>query len=159
MNGRPGQVMDDIDRRLLELLQEEFPVIEEPFIAISQKMGIAEDEVISRIERLKAAGYIRRIGPVLDAKKLGYRSLLCAASAGADIIEGLARAISAEPSVTHNYEREDTLNIWFTVTMKTRDDIDAFLKAIEEKFSIVIHRFPEKKTFKIRTRFITGNSD
>jgi len=151
--------MDDMDRKLLDVLQEEFPLAEMPFLEIGEKMGITGSEVKTRIERLKAKGYIRRIGPVLDAKKLGYRSLLCAAAVRPDIIEEFAYAVNAEPSVTHNYERDGAvLNLWFTVTMKTENNIDEFLKGIEDKFSIAIHRFPEKRTFKIRTRFITGET-
>ena len=151
--------MDATDKQLLDMLQEEFPLAESPFAVIGEKMGIPGDEVQNRIKALKAHGYIRRIGPVLDAKKLGYYSLLCGAAVKADIIEEVAKTVNAEASVTHNYEREGDLNLWFTVTMKTRDDIDRFLKKIEDRFSITVHRFPEKRTFKIRTRFMTGGKD
>ena len=57
------------------------------------------------------------------------------------------------PGVTHNYEREGELNLWFTVTMERKEDIERFLSMLEETFSITIQRFPEKRTFKIRTRF------
>ena len=78
-------------------------------------------------------------------RKLGYYSLLCGAAVKADMIEEVAKTVNAEASVTHNYEREGDLNLWFTVTMKTRDDIDRFLKKIEDRFLITVHRFPEKK--------------
>jgi siroheme decarboxylase len=151
--------MDIMDRKLLDMLQDEFPLAAMPFVEIGKKLGITGPEVMTRLERLKNAGYIRRIGPVLDAKKLGYTSLLCAAAAGPDIIEDLAHAINAEPSVTHNYEREAELNLWFTITMRTQDDIDRFLKNIEDRFALTIIRFPEKRTFKINTRFATGDED
>ncbi|MCK9226986.1 MAG: Lrp/AsnC family transcriptional regulator [Syntrophorhabdaceae bacterium] len=148
--------MDATDRRLLDLLQEEFPLVERPFSEIGENMGLTDDEVKKRIEKLKAYGYIRRIGPVLDAKKLGYCSLLCAAAVKPDMIGQVAESVNAEPAVTHNYEREGSLNLWFTVTMKDQRDIDGFLKNIEDRFSIKIYRFPEKRTFKIKTHFITG---
>ncbi len=151
--------MDDMDGKLLYMLQDDFPLAEMPFVEIGKELGITGSEVMMRLERLKNAGYIRRIGPVLDAKKLGYSSLLCAAAAGPDMIEELAHTINSEPSVTHNYEREAELNLWFTVTMSTQDDIDKFLKEIEDRFSIRIYRFPEKRTFKIKTRFATGVED
>lgn len=154
MNAR--NAMDAIDRQLLDALQDEFPLADMPFDEIGKKLGITGTEAMARVKRLKAVGYIRRIGPVLDAKKLGYQSLLCAAAAGCDIIEELASVINADPSVTHNYEREGELNLWFTVTMRTQNDIDRFLKEIEDRFLIKIYRFPEKMTFKIKTRFATG---
>jgi siroheme decarboxylase len=156
VNGPSGYTIDTMDKKLLDTLQDEFPLAEMPFVEIGKKLGITESEVMTRLERLKAGGYIRRIGPVLDAKKLGYHSLLCAAAAAPDIIGELAHTISAEPSVTHNYEREGELNLWFTITMRGQNDIDRFLKDIEDRFSIKIYRFPEKRTFKIKTRFATG---
>lgn len=148
--------MDAMDKKLLDTLQDEFPLAEMPFVEIGKRLGITETEVMTRLGMLKAGGYIRRIGPVLDVKKLGYHSLLCAVAAAPDIIGELAHAINADPSVTHNYEREGELNLWFTVTMRTQDDIDRFLKEIGDRFSIRIYRFPEKRTFKIKTRFATG---
>jgi len=156
MNDPAGYKMDATDKKLLDMLQEEFPLSERPFAEIGMKVGLTGEEVQIRIENLKAGGYIRRIGPVLNAMRLGYHSLLCGAAIGPDMIEAVAEAVTAEPSVTHNYEREGDLNLWFTVTMKTETDIEKFLHGLEERFSITIHRFPQKRTFKIKTRFITG---
>ncbi len=156
MNEATGPEMDAIDRRLLDTLQEEFPLAAAPFAEIAKRAGLTEDEARKRVATLKARGYIRRIGAVIDAKKLGYSSLLCAASVRSDIIDKLAHTLNSNPSVTHNYEREGTLNLWFTVTMKTQSDIDRFLKNIEDAFSIRIYRFPEKRTFKIKTHFMTS---
>ncbi|MHB8110925.1 MAG: siroheme decarboxylase subunit alpha [Syntrophorhabdaceae bacterium] len=146
--------MDAIDKRILNLIQEEFPLVERPFAAIGEKLGITDKNVQDRILRLKTLGIIRRIGPVLDAKKIGYHSLLCASTVPPDLIDDVARTVNAEPSVTHNYERAGKLNLWFTVTMKNNRDIDDFIAGIEKRFSITIYRFPEKKTFKIKTRFL-----
>lgn len=147
--------MDDTDRKLLDMLQDEFPLTERPFTDIGKKVGLTGEEVQERLRTLKASGYIRRIGPVLDPKQLGYSSLLCAAALEPGRLDKMAEAVNGEPSVTHNYEREGELNLWFTVSMRTRADIDSFLKKIEDTFSVTILRFPQKRTFKIKTRFKT----
>ena len=153
MGKAPPDTMDHADRQILTMLQEEFPLTERPFDDIGEKIGLSGEETRRRVTRLKEHGYIRRIGPVLDPKKMGYVSLLCGAGVPAGRLEEVARAVSAESSVTHNYEREGDLNLWFTVTMKKNEDIERFLKTLEEAFSIRIYRFPEKRTFKIKTRF------
>lgn len=153
MDKSPPDIMDHADRKILTMLQEEFPLTERPFDVIGEKIGLSGEEIRRRVMRLRERGYIRRIGPVLDPKKMGYVSLLCGAAIPAGRLEEVARAVSAESSVTHNYEREGDLNLWFTVTMKKNEDIEGFLKALEEEFSIRIYRFPEKRTFKIKTRF------
>ncbi|MBA4391668.1 MAG: Lrp/AsnC family transcriptional regulator [Syntrophus sp. (in: bacteria)] len=145
--------MDILDRTILNIIQEEFPLTEKPFEAIGKGVGISETEALERVKKLKEKGFIRRIGLILERKKLGYASLLCGVHVDADKIEEVAEMISKEPGVTHNYERDGELNLWFTVTMKTIDDIDTFLGNIEKRCSLRIYRFPEKRTFKIKTFF------
>ncbi|HNT44292.1 MAG TPA: hypothetical protein PKN85_07495, partial [Syntrophorhabdaceae bacterium] len=116
-------------------------------------IGLTEEETRNRVKDLKDGGRIRRIGPVLDAKRLGYTSLLCGVAIPPDRLGQISGTVSEEPGVTHNYEREGELNLWFTVTMERKEDIERFLSMLEETFSITIQRFPEKRTFKIRTRF------
>jgi siroheme decarboxylase len=144
--------MDTIDKAILNIIQEEFPLTKKPFEAIGTRAGISEEEALERIRRLSEEGYIRRIGLVLERKKLGYASLLCGVHVD-DRIDTIAQEINREPGVTHNYEREGELNLWFTVTMKTMDQIDAFITNLEKTFSIKVYRFPEKRTFKIKTYF------
>jgi DNA-binding Lrp family transcriptional regulator len=145
--------MDTIDRTILNAIQEEFPLTERPFEAIGIQAGISGEEALWRIRKLTEEGYIRRIGLVLERKKLGYASLLCGTHVDIDTIETIVKEINKEPGVTHNYEREGELNLWFTVTMKTMDDINRFLTTLENTFSIKIYRFPEKRPFKIKTYF------
>ncbi|OPX99715.1 MAG: hypothetical protein A4E60_02693 [Syntrophorhabdus sp. PtaB.Bin047] len=153
MSKGSAREMDVIDKRILNMLQEEFPLTERPFEAVGAKIGLTEEETRKRVMGLKDRGYIRRVGPVIDAGRLGYTSLLCGIAAPPDRLEEISRAVSKEPGVTHNYEREGELNLWFTVTMEREEDIERFLSTLEEIFSVTIHRFPEKRTFKIRTRF------
>jgi DNA-binding Lrp family transcriptional regulator len=143
---------DTVDRKMLNILQEEFPLTERPFEDIGEKLGISGEEARIRVAALKHRGYIRRIGPVFDPKMMGYTSLLCGV-AGGDRLEEIARVVSEEPGVTHAYQREGELDLWFTLTMKSTGDIERFLSAMEKRFSVTIYRFPEKRTFKIRTRF------
>jgi siroheme decarboxylase len=145
--------MDSIDRTLLNIIQEEFPLAERPFETIGKQAGISGQEALERIKRLSEEGYIRRIGLVLERKQLGYASLLCGIHVDIDRIDAIAQEINKEPGVTHNYEREGELNLWFTVTMKTMDQIDAFITNLEKDFSIKVYKFPEKRTFKIKTYF------
>lgn len=153
MNKRPVTAMDSIDKKILNLLQEELPLVEKPFEEIGEKIGLTGKEVMERVDRLKQDGYIRKIGPVFDPKKMGYSSLLCAAAVPPERIEEVAAAVSAQPGVTHNYERDGELNLWFTVTMKEKKYIDSFISGLEGTYSIKIYRFPEKHTFKIKTHF------
>jgi DNA-binding Lrp family transcriptional regulator len=145
--------MDEIDKKILNLIQEEFPLLERPFEDIGKKVGISGREVLKRVKELKEKGIIRRIGPILERKKLGYASVLCGVHVDENKTVEIALEISALTGVTHNYEREGDLNLWFTITKKTGGEIDRALADLEKTYGLKIYRFPEKKMFKIKTYF------
>jgi len=145
--------MDEIDKKILNLIQEEFPLAERPFAAIGKQAGISGKEAVKRVKTLKEKGIIRRIGPILERKKLGYVSVLCGVHVDDNAIAEVAREINGLTGVTHNYEREGDLNLWFTITKKTIGEIDRALSDLEKAHALRVYRFPEKKMFKIKTYF------
>jgi siroheme decarboxylase len=145
--------MDEIDKNILNTMQEEFPVTQRPFAEVGKLVGLDEKEVVERVKRLKNDGYIRRIGPILERKKLKYVSALCGVHVDEGIIMDFVDKINKHSGVTHNYERDGDLNIWFTIAAKTNDEIEFFLSGMEKKYAVKIYRFPEKKVFKIKTFF------
>lgn len=145
--------MDDVDRSILNIIQEAFPVERRPFRVIGEMLGLDEETVLERIRVLKKKGIIRRIGPILERKRLGYESVLCGIYADDGRIEEIAQEISRHTGVTHNYERDGELNLWFTITARAKGEIDSFLLDIEKRFSVKVYRFSEKRVFKIKTYF------
>ncbi|HEX2967264.1 MAG TPA: Lrp/AsnC family transcriptional regulator, partial [Syntrophorhabdaceae bacterium] len=141
------------DRKILNCIQEEFPLVSKPYDTIGARVGLNGFETFERVKRLRKNGVIRRIGAILERKKLGYSGILCGVHVNEENVDAFVDDINKEEGVTHNYEREGELNIWFTVIKQHMEEIDAFITALEEKFRIVIYRFPEKQTFKIRTFF------
>jgi DNA-binding Lrp family transcriptional regulator len=145
--------MDEFDKKILNALQEEFPVTPRPFAEIGKLIGVEEREVIERVRRLKDEGYIRRIGPILERKKLNYVSALCGVHLDEEKLMSFVDELNKNGGVTHNYERDGELNVWFTIAAKTKGEIDEFLSGLEKKHEVTIYRFPEKKVFKIKTFF------
>ena len=149
---------DDLDKQLINLLQVDFPLTAEPFAAMGQRLGISEDEVISRIQQLKAKGIVRLIGPVMEARKLGYQTTLVAMSVPAEKLKKAEKVITAHPAVSHAYEREHRLNLWVTFATPAGADIDSEIKelaaAVEssEWFSL-----PALRVFKIGAYFGMGS--
>ncbi|MBR3309498.1 MAG: Lrp/AsnC family transcriptional regulator [Lachnospiraceae bacterium] len=146
--------IDALDKTLLNMMQKNFPLTKTPFKDIAEDLGFTEEEVLGRVQKLKDAGYIRRIGAVLDTKTLSYISCLCAVSVPGEFIQTVAEEINRCENVTHNYQRNNELNLWFTITTKTQKEMDKILKRWEKKMGITIYRFPGLKTYKRKVRFL-----
>ena len=58
--------MDEIDKKILNMLQNEFPLVPCPFQVVADRLGIPEEDVLERVKKLKDNGIIRRIGAVFD---------------------------------------------------------------------------------------------
>ncbi|WP_456400043.1 siroheme decarboxylase subunit alpha [Persephonella sp.] len=107
--------MNNLDKRILETLQEDIPIEREPFKKISEKLDINQTELLDRILELKNKKIIRQISPIYDTKVLGYESSLIAFKT--DDIENVYPIVNSHPGVSHNYERNDRFNLWFTLAV------------------------------------------
>ena len=144
---------DNTDRKLLDRMQTAFPLTETPWADLSIDLGVTEDEVIRRVKRMKEDGILRRVGAVIDALAFGYTSCLLAMQVPEERLEEVANTVSQCPNVTHNYERDDEFNLWFTLTAESEQARDAQIRAWEEIFSLPVYFFPGKKTYKRRVQF------
>ncbi len=112
-----GRLLDATDKDILNFIQRELPLVREPFDAIGREVGLAGDEVIRRIEALKRGRVIRQISAIFDTRVLGYHSSLVAARIPKDKLTEGAKAINSHPGVSHNYERNNDFNLWYTVAV------------------------------------------
>ena len=146
--------MDDTDKAILNRIQSDFPITSRPYQAIGNALGISETEVIDRLVRLKDMGIIRRIGGNFVPGKLGFVSTLCAAHVPEEKIEEFAQIVNQFTGVTHNYQRDNRYNVWFTFIAPSREKILENLQLISEKSGVdEIIDLPATKVFKIRAQF------
>ena len=109
---------------------------------------------LSRIDRLKRLGIIRRIGGNFVPGKLGFVSTLCAAKVPEDKVQMFADTVNQYPGVTHNYLRENEYNVWFTFISPSMEEIEDNLKKISMDTGITdILNLPATKVFKINAQF------
>jgi siroheme decarboxylase len=142
------------DRLILNEIQKKFPVTSRPYLVLARKLGLKEKDVMERVGKLKEVGIIRRIGASFSAKAVGFSSTLCAVRVPAEKVEEFVSVVNSYPGVTHNYEREGELNIWFTLIAPSRKRIKQILTEISLKTGIKeILDLPATKTFKISVDF------
>jgi DNA-binding Lrp family transcriptional regulator len=149
--------MDDLDKKILGLVQEDFPLVPQPYAVIGEKVGCSEEEAFRRVRAMKRTGLIRRIGANFDSRKLGYVSTLVAMRVPQKDVEHVAVLVSSYPEVTHNYQREDSVNLWFTLIAESKNRLEQILQEIEQRFpGVEILNLPAKKVFKLKVRFDLG---
>ena len=151
---------DGLDKKLVNLMQASFPLTERPYAELGRQLGIDEDEVILRIERLKATGIIRQIGPVMDARRLDYRTTLVAMMVPETRLDKAGQLIAEHPGVSHGYQRDHHFNVWVTMAVPSTADIGTEVRQLTESIGAeASFPLPAVRLFKIGTYFdMVGNS-
>ena len=146
--------MDEIDLKLLSLVQEGFPLTSRPFRDVGKPFALSEDEAIARLAELQKDGLIRRIGPILDLRKLGMSGILAALKVPIGEVDEAATIVNQYSEVSHNYLRpnENGYNLWFTVSAH-EDRIREILDEIQTKTGYKMLVLPTGKIFKIGVKF------
>jgi len=148
------QELDEIDKAIVNRIQSHFPINSRPYLTMADELNLTENEILKRVSRLKKTGIIRRIGGNFVPGKLGFVSTLCAARVPTDKIDQFADVVNRYPGVTHNYQRDNKYNVWFTFIAPSMDEIDENLKQIAEETGVSdILNLPATKVFKIRAQF------
>jgi len=148
--------MDKTDSKILQELQDAFPLNERPYEIIADRMQISEEELWDRIQIMLDEGVIRRMGASFDSKKLGFRSTLAAVSVGSEQVDRAAEVIGRFHEVTHSYLRNDVFNIWFTIIAVDEKRIEDILEQIRTSLSLErskVLNLPVKRLFKLDARF------
>ena len=165
--------MTALEQRLLDIIQDAFPLEERPYRVIADMLNsqgdsceqparqtVSEQQVFEAVENLRISGVIRRIGGVYDSKKLGFISRLCAgkvptvATGASDdsALDKFAAAVNAVPAITHNYVRSHEYNVWFTVIAENEAEVQKVVDTLCAETDLHdVHVLSVTKKFKIDT--------
>jgi DNA-binding Lrp family transcriptional regulator len=151
--GGSAVALDDLDRRLLNLMQGSFPLAARPYAAVARAAEIGEDEALARVSRLVDQRIIREVTPIYDTRALGYASMLVAAKVDAEYPHRAAEIINSHPGVSHNYLRDHDFNLWFTLAVEPDSalGLQGTLDVLQRLTGAEsIRQLPTLKLFKIR---------
>lgn len=143
-------ILGDRDKRLLNVLQSDFPLVSRPFEALGVPLDLTEAEVIARIALLKQQRVIRQISAIFDTRSLGYKSSLVAMQIQPEKLEAAAQVVNGHPGVSHNYKRNHAFNLWFTVAVPPHSDLEWTVQRLHEMAGADSTRLlPTLRLFKI----------
>lgn len=147
--------MDITDRKLLNLIQAPFPMIDQPYEKLGEEVGISESEVLERLTELKRTNVLRQISAIFDTRRLGFKTTLVAMAYDPEKLHDAAMVINKHPGVSHNYAREGSYyNLWFTLAVPPNHDLEATAKYMANKTGALEQRImPTKRFFKIGVNF------
>jgi len=99
-------MIDEIDKKVIGLIQGDLPLDKRPFATMAKKIDLTEEEFLSRVKDLKKQGIVRRFGATLRHQEAGFSSNAMVAWVVPDgRVDEAGGLLSKFPEVTHCYER------------------------------------------------------
>lgn len=145
--------MDELDKRLINHLQDGFPICDAPYAKVAEQIGITEQILLQRLQVLLDQGILSRFGPMYHAEQLGGALTLAAVKAPDERFEQIAKIINAFPEVAHNYAREHELNMWFVLATESPEQIGEVIEKIERQTGLKVYNMPKIKEYYVGLRF------
>jgi len=143
----PELPMDAVDRDIIAKMQGDFPICERPYAEVAARLGIGEDELLHRLERLLAAKVLTRFGPMYQIERMGGAFVLAALAVPEARYEAVTALVNALPQVAHNYRREHQLNMWFVLATETPAGIAEAIVRIEHETGLPVYAFPKEEEY------------
>jgi siroheme decarboxylase len=138
---------DETDRRIINALQGDFPLVPEPYRQVAAALGIAEEELLGRLDALLERRVLTRFGPMFQIERAGGAFVLAAMKVPEADFERVTAQVNAFPEVAHNYRREHALNMWFVLATATPEGIAGTVAAIEAATGLPVFAFPKEREY------------
>ena len=139
--------LDAVDRAIIDRLQGDFPICERPYLEAAEALGIGEDELLARLQRLLDARVLTRFGPMFQIERMGGAFVLAAMRVPEADWERVLAVVNAFPEVAHNYRRTHELNMWFVLATETPGGIADTVARLEAASGLPVYPFPKLKEY------------
>ncbi|WP_196594481.1 siroheme decarboxylase subunit beta [Pectinatus sottacetonis] len=156
--------MDALDKKIIRVMQNDFPLVPKPYEELARQVGMSEDELLLRLRAYKQNGQIRKMGAVLGHYTAGFlANVLCAWVVPVDRMDEVACAMAAHAAVSHCYDRTTTpdwpYNIYTMIHATSRDKCDAIADqlAVENGLSQRVMLYSIKEWKKTSMRYFEND--
>ncbi len=158
--------LTDLDRRTIGVVQEDLPLVEFPFDAYGEMIGVSGAEVLAHLAKFKERKWMRRFAAVMNHRTAGYKANAMGVWAvPEDRLDQIGPAMAGFAAVSHCYRRptyEDWPYTVFTMVHgRTARDCEATIEAIsrETRTDEYALLWSIKEYKKVRVRYFTPEWD
>ncbi|MBR0985604.1 siroheme decarboxylase subunit beta [Bradyrhizobium liaoningense] len=141
-----------VELALIDRWQHDFPLVEKPFEIVGRSAALDEQAAIGVFRRMREHDLISRVGAVVRPNTVGA-STLAAMQVPPDRLDRVAEIVSRELLVTHNYEREHDLNLWFVIAGTDADAITDTIDRIEAQTGLPVVDLPMVQAYHLGLGF------
>lgn len=139
---------------LARAIQECVPLSPRPFDELGQRLGIAPARVLEQLRAWSAEDKLRELSAVLEGSLLGYESALCTTSVPEADLPRVVDVVNEHPTVTHNYLRDHSYNLWFTLAVPRAMGLARTLRRLAAHAGVPrFHAARRTQTFKVGVNF------
>jgi DNA-binding Lrp family transcriptional regulator len=153
MNAITRENMNALDKKLINLLQDGFPLTARPFQAVAEQLDSSEAEVMERIQVLLDDGILSRFGPMYQAERMGGGLTLAAMKVAEEDYDRVTEQVNAFAQVAHNYRREHELNMWFVLATESPEEIEDCIEEMEAATGYHVFNMPKEEEFYVGLKF------
>jgi DNA-binding Lrp family transcriptional regulator len=140
-------LLDAQDRAIVNHLQDGFPLCERPFAQAARELGLDEEALLDRLQRLLQEGVLTRFGPLYQIERAGGMFVLAAMQVDRADVERVTASINALEEVAHNYLRAHRFNLWFVIAASSQQQVDRILACIEADTGYPVYAMPKLKEY------------
>jgi DNA-binding Lrp family transcriptional regulator len=106
-------LLDPLDMHLLSELENGLPLVKKPYEEIGKRLNLTGKEALERIQKLQAAGIIRKFRARINQRRVGISANALVAWKRVDSLNGdMGSLLASFPCVTHCYERLPVPGRW-----------------------------------------------
>jgi DNA-binding Lrp family transcriptional regulator len=142
-------VLDSIDRQLINTLQHGIPVCEQPYLQLAQQLGIDENEILRRLQKLLDDKILSRVGPIYNAEKMGGGLTLAAMRLPEEDFDRVAEQVNSFDEIAHNYTRDNVFNMWFVIATEKAEQLDEVIIKLEKTTGYPVYNMPKIEEYYI----------
>jgi DNA-binding Lrp family transcriptional regulator len=129
------EIMDNLDRNILQAVQDGIPLSREPFAKIADGLGITEELLLERLNNMKKKGMIRRFSANIDQRRLGINAnAVVVWKIPKEKLQIAVEELLACPKISHLYERRILPGKWeYNLYSVVHDyDVESVKRLIED---------------------------